>query len=66
MVSPAWKRENFASWAMRAILPEDVAGPLSVIDNTRNRALVLILLRTGMKIGELPALRVRDTRKSLR
>jgi integrase/recombinase XerD len=44
----------------RAIVPEDVRQLLSVIDNTRNRALVLMLLRTGMRIGELLALRVED------
>ena len=44
----------------RAIAPEDVGKLLSVIDNTRNRALVLMLLRTGMRIGELLALRVDD------
>ena len=42
----------------RAIAPEDVRQLLSVIENTRNRALVLMLLRTGMRIGELLALRV--------
>jgi len=33
---------------------------LSVIDNTRNRAMVLMLLRTGMRIGEFLALRIQD------
>ena len=44
----------------RAIAPEDVRQLLSVIDNTRNRAMVLMLLRTGMRIGELLALRMED------
>ena len=44
----------------RAIAPEDVKQLLCVIDDTRNRALVLMLLRTGMRIGELLALRVDD------
>ncbi len=44
----------------RAIAPEDVAQLLSVINNTRNRALILMLLRTGMRIGELLALKVQD------
>ena len=44
----------------RAIDPEDIKALLSVIDNTRNRAMVLMLLRTGMRIGELLALRVED------
>ncbi|MGA2402722.1 MAG: tyrosine-type recombinase/integrase [Syntrophobacteraceae bacterium] len=44
----------------KAIAPEDVRALLSVIENTRNRALVLMLLRTGMRIGELLSLRVQD------
>jgi integrase len=44
----------------KAIAPEDVRALLSVIDNTRNRALVLMLLRTGMRIGEPLSLRVQD------
>jgi len=44
----------------KAIAPEDVRTLLSVIDNTRNRALVLMLLRTGMRIGELLALKIQD------
>jgi site-specific recombinase XerD len=44
----------------KAVAPEDVKALLSVIDNTRNRALVLMLLRTGMRIGELLALRIQD------
>ena len=44
----------------KAIAPEDVKALLSAIDNTRNRALVLMLLRTGMRIGELLALRIQD------
>lgn len=44
----------------RAIDPEDVKELLSVIDNVRNRAMVLILLRTGMRIGEALNIRVQD------
>jgi integrase/recombinase XerD len=44
----------------RAIDPEDIKALLSVIDKTRNRAMVLTLLRTGMRIGELLALRIQD------
>ncbi len=44
----------------RAIVAEDIRQILSVIDNTRNRAMVLLLLRTGMRIGELLALRLQD------
>lgn len=47
----------------RAIAPEDVKALLSAIEglrSTRNRAMILMLLRTGMRIGELLALRVKD------
>ena len=47
----------------RAIAPEDVRTLLSVIGgirNIRNRAIILMLLRTGMRIGELLALRLED------
>jgi len=37
----------------RAIDPQDIDQLLSVINNTRDRALILLLLRTGMRIGEL-------------
>ena len=37
----------------RAIDSEDVKLLLSVVDHTRDRALILLLLRTGMRIGEL-------------
>jgi integrase/recombinase XerD len=35
----------------RAMDPQDLNLLLSVIDNTRDRALILLLLRTGMRIG---------------
>jgi len=44
----------------RAMTPEDVRRLLSVIDHTRDRAMVLVLLRTGMRIGELLHLLVRE------
>ncbi len=44
----------------RAMDPEDVRRLLSVIDSTRDRAMVLVLLRTGMRIGELLQLMVRE------
>jgi integrase/recombinase XerD len=44
----------------RAIDPEDLKALLSVIDHTRNRAMILLLLRTGMRIGELLDLHVTD------
>jgi integrase/recombinase XerD len=44
----------------RAMDPDDVRKLLSVIDDTRDRAMLLILLRTGMRIGELLATCLRD------
>ena len=37
----------------RAMDPDDVRRLLSVIDHVRNRAMILVLLRSGMRIGEL-------------
>jgi site-specific recombinase XerD len=37
----------------RAIDPEDVRGLLSVIKTPRDKAMIMVLLRTGMRIGEL-------------
>jgi integrase/recombinase XerD len=39
----------------RAIDPEDLQQFLAVIENPRDRAMILVLLRTGMRIGELLA-----------
>ena len=44
----------------RAIDPEDVRRLLSVIKKTRDRALILTLLRTGMRIGELLSTQVNE------
>ncbi len=44
----------------RAIDPEDLKQLLSVIDKVRDRAMILLLLRTGMRIGELLQTRVHD------
>ena len=44
----------------RAMNPADVRRLLAVIDDTRDRALILLLLRTGMRIGEALGLRVDD------
>ncbi len=44
----------------RAIDPEDVKQLLSVLKDPRDRALILTLLRTGMRIGELLNTRVQD------
>jgi integrase/recombinase XerD len=44
----------------RAMEPDDVGELLSVIGKRRDRAMVLVLLRTGMRIGELLETRVND------
>ncbi len=44
----------------RAMDPDDVTSLLSVIKDDRNRAMILVLLRTGMRIGELLATKVID------
>jgi integrase/recombinase XerD len=44
----------------RAMDPEDVRHLLSLIDKPRDHAMVLVLLRTGMRIGELLATRVSE------
>ena len=44
----------------RAMEPLDVKELLSVIDNRRDRAMIVVLLRTGMRIGELLSLLVRE------
>jgi len=44
----------------RAMDPEDVQHLISVIDTIRNRAMILVLLRTGMRIGELLTTLVSD------
>ena len=44
----------------RAIDPEDIRKLIAVIDNIRDRALILILLRAGMRIGELLNIQMRE------
>ncbi len=44
----------------RAIDPEDIRQLLDIIKKVRDRALILTLLRTGMRIGELLSTRVQD------
>jgi integrase/recombinase XerC/integrase/recombinase XerD len=44
----------------RAINPQDMKKLLSMIDDTRDRALVLLLLRTGIRIGEALGLTMND------
>jgi integrase len=40
--------------------PADVRKPNSVIDDTRNRPFIFLLLRTGMRIREALGLRLND------
>jgi len=44
----------------RAMNPQDVKRLLSIIDHTRDRALFLLLLRTGIRIGEALGLTMND------
>ena len=44
----------------RAIDPDDLKQLLSAIDKVRDRAMILLLLRTGMRIGELLNTKVHD------
>lgn len=44
----------------RAIDPEDVDRLLAMSVDVRNRAMILLLLRTGMRIGELLKTRIKD------
>ena len=44
----------------RAINPDEIRQLVSVIDKTRDRAMIVILLRTGMRIGELLNTKVID------
>ena len=44
----------------RAITPEDQQSLLGAIDSDRDRALILLLLRTGMRIGELLEVQISD------
>ena len=44
----------------KAIALEDIEQLLAVIDNIRDRALILLLLRTGMRIGELLNVKLSD------
>jgi site-specific recombinase XerD len=44
----------------RAMNPKDVTRLIEAIDNARDRALILLLLRTGVRIGEALGLTVND------
>ena len=48
----------------RAMDPDDVQQLLAVIEKPRDRAMILILLRTGMRIGELLATRMQRGKPS--
>lgn len=44
----------------RAMDPDDVKQLLSVMDNPKGRAIITVLLRTGMRIGELLNTKMKD------
>lgn len=44
----------------RAMDPDDLLKLLSVIEGTRDRAMIMVLLRTGMRIGELLKTKMSD------
>ena len=44
----------------RAMDPDDVKQLLSVIDSPKDRAMIMVLLRTGMRIGELLNTKIQD------
>jgi len=48
----------------KAMSPNDVHQLLAVVNDIRNRAMILMLLRTGMRIGELLNLKLYDVRFS--
>jgi len=53
-------RLKLPQYLPRAIDPDDVRKLISVVEGGRDRAMILVLLRTGMRISELLALRVAD------
>ena len=53
-------RLRLPQYLPRALDPADTRRLLSVVEDIRDRALVLVLLRTGMRISELLALRASD------
>ncbi len=56
-----WKiKLRLPDFLPRAINPDDVRQLLSIIQKPRDRALILVLLRTGMRIGELLNTKVSD------
>ena len=55
-------RLKLPQYLPRAMDPADVRRFLSVIEEVRNRAMILVLLRTGMRIGELLSTKVSDVK----
>jgi integrase/recombinase XerD len=55
-----WIRVKTPELLPRAMDPEDVKKLLGVLTDTRDRAMILVLLRTGMRIGELLGSKVQD------
>jgi site-specific recombinase XerD len=55
-----WIRIKTPELLPRAMDPEDVKQLLGVLTGTRKRAMILVLLRTGMRIGELLGSKVQD------
>jgi integrase/recombinase XerD len=53
-------RVRLPDFLPRAMDPDDVKRLLSVVRTPRDRAMILVLLRTGMRIGELLRTEVRD------
>ena len=53
-------RLKIPQYLPRAMDPEDVRGLVSVVKGSGDRAMILVLLRTGMRISELLALKVDD------
>jgi len=51
---------NLPETLPRAMNPKDVKKLIDVIHNVRDRALILLLLRTGMRIGEVLGLTMND------
>src|SRR5208337_4758184 len=48
----------------RAMDPDDIKQLFSVIDHPRDRAMITVLLRTGMRIGELLGTKMQDHQRS--
>jgi site-specific recombinase XerD len=63
MAPQVWRRRirlRLPQHLPRAIEPSDVKRLLNAVTSTRDRAMVLVLLRTGMRIGEVLETRVSD------